>query len=58
MTSSLFGERVTALRMAQRLHPASTSVCPQLLGEPQCTYGGIPDTTLKQQGTKQQQPDS
>lgn len=38
------------------LHP--TSVCPQLLGEPQCTYGGIPDTTLKQQGTKQQQPDS
>lgn len=40
------------------LPPTSTSVCPQLLGEPQCTYGGIPDTTLKQQGTKQQQPDS
>lgn len=38
--------------------PTSTYVCPQLLGEPQCTYGGIPDTTLKQQGTKQQQPDS
>lgn len=60
MTSSLFGERVTALRMPQRppsLQPP-TSVCPQLLGEPQCTYGGIPDTTLKQQGTKQQQPDS
>lgn len=37
---------------------ASTSVCPQLLGEPHCTYGGIPDTTLKQQGTKQQQPGS
>lgn len=31
---------------------------PQLLREPRCTYGGIPDTTLKQQGTKQQQPDS
>lgn len=30
---------------------------PQLLGEPQCTYGGIPDTTLKQQATKQQRPD-
>lgn len=58
MTSSLIGERVTALRMAQMLHPTSTSVCPQLLGEPQCTHRGIPDTTLKQQGTKQQQPDS
>lgn len=35
-----------------------TSVCPQLLGEPWCTCGGIPDTTLTQQGTKQEQPHS
>lgn len=58
---AFLGKRVTAPRMAQRLPPLlppPTSVCPQLLGEPQCTYGGIPDTTLKQQGTKQQQPDS
>lgn len=38
--------------------PPLPPFAPQLLSEPRCTSGGIPDTTLKQQGTKPQQPDS
>lgn len=40
------------------LPPASTSPCPRMLGEPQRAFRGIVDTALKQQGTKQQHPDS
>lgn len=48
---------VDAFSCAQRLRPYICPTSPQLLGEPPCTYGGIPDRTFKQQGTKELQPD-